>query len=108
MAFGCDSNDSQGSNDENVSSTASENSSVESNTSDEESSVSNNESSDNSEDETSNYETSGEDPDVADPIKFLREREIVHCQRFGDALRIVQDNLDYKNFYAYNPSFDKR
>ncbi len=49
-----------------------------------------------------------DDPDVADPIKFLREREIVHFQRFGDALRVVQDNLDYKNFYAYNPSFDKR
>ncbi len=49
-----------------------------------------------------------EDHDVADPIRFLREREIVHFQRFGDALRIVQDNLDYKNFYAYNPSFDKR
>ncbi len=49
-----------------------------------------------------------DDRDVADPIKFLREREIVHFQRFGDALRIVQDNLDYKNFYAYNPSFDKR
>ena len=49
-----------------------------------------------------------DDRDVADPICFLREREIVHFQRFGDALRIVQDNLDYKNFYAYNPSFDKR
>ncbi|MBR5286169.1 MAG: manganese catalase family protein [Clostridia bacterium] len=49
-----------------------------------------------------------DDRDVADPIRFLREREIVHFQRFGDALRIVQDNLDYKNFYAYNPSFDKR
>ncbi|MBR5779144.1 MAG: manganese catalase family protein [Clostridia bacterium] len=49
-----------------------------------------------------------DDYDVADPIRFLREREIVHFQRFGDALRIVQDNLDYKNFYAYNPSFDKR
>ncbi len=49
-----------------------------------------------------------DDPDVRDPIKFLREREIVHFQRFGDALRVVQDNLDYKNFYAYNPSFDKR
>jgi spore coat protein JC len=48
------------------------------------------------------------DYDVADPIRFLREREIVHFQRFGDALRIVQDNLDYKNFYVYNPSFDKR
>ena len=48
-----------------------------------------------------------DDPDVRDPIKFLREREIVHYQRFGDALRITQDNLDSKNFYACNPSFDK-
>jgi len=46
------------------------------------------------------------DPDVAAPIKFLREREIVHFQRFGEALRIVQDNLDSKNFYAFNPEFD--
>ena len=48
-----------------------------------------------------------DDPDVRDPIKFLREREIVHYQRFGEALRKVQDNLDSKNVYAYNPSFDK-
>ncbi len=48
-----------------------------------------------------------DDPDVREPIKFLREREVVHFQRFGDALRITQDNLDSKNFYAYNPSFDK-
>ena len=48
-----------------------------------------------------------DDPDVKEPIKFLREREIVHYQRFGDALRVVQDNLDSKNFYAINPSFDK-
>ena len=47
-----------------------------------------------------------DDPDVRDPIKFLREREIVHYQRFGEALRITQDNLDSKNFYAFNPSFD--
>ena len=47
------------------------------------------------------------DPDVADPIRFLRAREIVHFQRFGEALRILQDELDSKNFYAYNPSFDK-
>ncbi|MDE6596054.1 MAG: manganese catalase family protein [Oscillospiraceae bacterium] len=47
------------------------------------------------------------DPDVRDPIKFLREREIVHFQRFGEGLRIVQDNLNAKNFYAFNPSFDK-
>ncbi len=49
-----------------------------------------------------------DDPDVRDPIKFLREREVVHYQRFGSALRIAQDRLDSKNFYAYNPSFDKR
>ena len=48
-----------------------------------------------------------DDPDVLDPLKFLREREIVHFQRFGEALRTVQDHLDSKNFYAYNPSFDK-
>ena len=46
------------------------------------------------------------DYEVADPIKFLREREIVHFQRFGEALRIIQDELDSKNFYAFNPSFD--
>lgn len=49
-----------------------------------------------------------DDPDVRDPIKFLREREIVHFQRFGDALRITQDHLDAKNFYAFNPSFDMK
>lgn len=48
-----------------------------------------------------------DDPDVRDPIKYLREREIVHYQRFGDALRITQEHLDSKNFYAFNPSFDK-
>ncbi len=47
-----------------------------------------------------------DDPDVLDPIKFLREREIVHFQRFGEALRIAQDNLNSKNFYAFNPEFD--
>lgn len=45
------------------------------------------------------------DHDVCDPIRFLREREIVHFQRFGEGLRIVQDNLDSKNFYAVNPAF---
>ena len=45
------------------------------------------------------------DHDVCDPIRFLREREIVHFQRFGEGLRIVQDNLDSKNFYAINPAF---
>ena len=48
-----------------------------------------------------------DDPDVRDVIKFLREREIVHYQRFGEALRRVLDTLDSKNFYAFNPSFDK-
>lgn len=46
------------------------------------------------------------DPDIADPIRFLRAREIVHFQRFGEALRIVQDELDFNNFYAFNSSFD--
>ena len=49
-----------------------------------------------------------DDPDVKDAIRFLREREIVHYQRFGDALRIAQDHLDSKNFYAVNPSFDRK
>ena len=48
-----------------------------------------------------------DDPDVRDPIKYLREREIVHYQRFAEALRITQEHLDSKNFYACNPSFDK-
>ena len=45
-------------------------------------------------------------PEIADPIKFLRAREIVHFQRFGEALRSIQEELDAKNFYAFNPSFD--
>lgn len=49
-----------------------------------------------------------DDPDVRDPIKFLRAREIVHYQRFGEGLRIATDKLDSKNFYAFNPSFDKQ
>ena len=48
-----------------------------------------------------------DDPDVRDPLRYLREREIVHYQRFGDALRIAQEKLDSKNFYAINPAFDK-
>ena len=47
------------------------------------------------------------DPEVADPIKFLRQREIAHYQRFGEALRLTTDRLDSKNFYAFNPNFDK-
>ncbi|GAA6513440.1 manganese catalase family protein [Merdimmobilis hominis] len=47
-----------------------------------------------------------DDPDVRDPLKFLRARELVHFQRFGESLRIAQDHLDAKNFYAFNPAFD--
>lgn len=49
-----------------------------------------------------------DDPDVRDPIKFLRAREVVHYQRFGEGLRILTDKLDSRNFYAFNPSFDKK
>ena len=49
-----------------------------------------------------------DDPDVRDPLKFLREREIVHYQRFAEALHATQDRLDSKNFYACNPAFDKK
>ena len=48
-----------------------------------------------------------DDPDIIDPIKFLREREIVHYQRFGEGLRIATEALDSKNYYLYNPEFDK-
>ncbi len=49
-----------------------------------------------------------DDPDVNDAIRFLRAREVVHYQRFGEALGIAQDNFaDKTNFYAYNPSFDR-
>lgn len=48
------------------------------------------------------------DPEVCDPIRFLRAREIVHFQRFGEGLRIVQEHLDSKNFYAFNPEFDSQ
>lgn len=46
-------------------------------------------------------------PEIAEPIKFLREREVVHFQRFGEALRIMQEELDFRNFYAFNPAFDQ-
>lgn len=45
------------------------------------------------------------DHDVCDPIKFLRMREIIHFQRFGEALRMIQDELDARNFYAVNIAF---
>ena len=47
-----------------------------------------------------------DDPDVIEPIKFLREREIVHYQRFGEGLRIITDKLNSKNYYMTNPAFD--
>ena len=48
-----------------------------------------------------------DDPDVSDVIKFLRAREIVHFQRFGEGLRLAKDRLDEKNVYYVNPSFDQ-
>ena len=47
-----------------------------------------------------------DDPDVIRPIRFLREREIVHFQRFGEALERIKQTLDARNFYAFNPEFD--
>ncbi|MEF2884042.1 MAG: manganese catalase family protein, partial [Ruminococcus sp.] len=48
-----------------------------------------------------------DDYDVRDAIRFLRAREVVHYQRFGESLRLLTDKLDERNFYAFNPSFDK-
>lgn len=48
-----------------------------------------------------------DDADVRDAIRFLRQREVVHYQRFGEGLRIITDHLDDRNFYAFNPAFDK-
>lgn len=47
-----------------------------------------------------------DDPDVNNVIRFLREREVVHFQRFGEGLRLAMDKMDAKNFYAVNPAFD--
>ena len=49
-----------------------------------------------------------DDPDVNDAIRFLRQREVVHFQRFGDILRRTQEHLDQKNYYAYNLSYPQR
>lgn len=49
-----------------------------------------------------------DDPDVRDPIRFLRAREVVHFQRFGEALENTKQKLDSKNFYYFNPEFDKQ
>ena len=48
-----------------------------------------------------------DDPDVNDVIKFLRAREVVHFQRFGEGLRLAKDRMNEKNVYFINPSFDK-
>lgn len=47
-----------------------------------------------------------DDPDVIAPIRFLRQREVVHYQRFGEGLRLVMETLDKRNPYASNPAFD--
>lgn len=49
-----------------------------------------------------------DDPDVSDAIKFLREREVVHFQRFGEGLRLAKERLDQKNVYFLNPGFDNK
>ena len=48
-----------------------------------------------------------DDPDVTDVIRFLREREVVHYQRFGEALRLATEKMDQKNVYMTNPAFDR-
>ena len=48
-----------------------------------------------------------DDPAIINPLRFLREREIVHFQRFGEGLRLAKDRLGEKNVYYMNPSFDK-
>lgn len=48
------------------------------------------------------------EPEIRDPLKFLRAREIVHFQRFGEALERTKDSLDAKNFYFFNSEFDKQ
>ena len=48
-----------------------------------------------------------DDPDVNNVMRYLREREIVHYQRFGEGLRLAMEKMDQRNFYAVNPAFDK-
>ena len=48
------------------------------------------------------------DPEVREPLKFLRTREIVHFQRFGEALEKTKERLDSNNYYYFNPEFDKK
>ena len=47
-----------------------------------------------------------DDPDVNDVIKFLREREVVHFQRFGEAMQLLREKLNQKNVYYMNPAID--
>ena len=47
------------------------------------------------------------DPEIQEPLKFLRAREVVHFQRFGEALEKTKDKMNSKNFYYFNPEFDK-
>lgn len=47
------------------------------------------------------------DPEIREPLKFLRAREIVHFQRFGEALERTKEKMDEKNYYYFNPEFDK-
>lgn len=49
-----------------------------------------------------------DNPEVVEPLKFLRAREIVHFQRFGEAMEKIKTTLDSKNFYYFNPEFDKQ
>ncbi len=48
-----------------------------------------------------------DDPDVTDVMRFLREREVVHFQRFGEAIKLAKEKMDQKNVYYMNPAFDK-
>lgn len=48
------------------------------------------------------------DQEVCDPIRFLRQREVVHYQRFGESLNLIKDELNHKNFYAFNPDYDSK
>ena len=49
-----------------------------------------------------------DDPDVIDVMRFLREREVVHFQRFGEAMGIATSKMDQRNVYAVNPAFDRK
>ncbi len=49
-----------------------------------------------------------DDPEIREPLKFLRAREIVHFQRFGEALEQIKQHLDCNNYYFFNPEFDKQ